>query len=251
MASPVPTFASSTPEDLPEIIYQDGFYLTSFRKAKRYLMQVYTNQKKTFYCACNFTSDKQIDHASCGVQTRKNTKRSRRLEWEHIVPAHRFGSALSCWQARDSFSQCQKANGKTLSGRKCCRRVNKKFREMEADMVNLVPAVGEINGDRSNYPFGEIAGEARKYGQCDIEIDFKNRLAEPNPDIRGNIARIYFYFEKKYGMTLTNSERSILQAWHTEDPIDKWELEKSLKVREMLVAIGKQRQSAPSFAANE
>jgi len=29
----------------------------------------------------------------------------------------------------------------------------------EADMHNLVPAIGEINGDRSNYPYGNIRGE--------------------------------------------------------------------------------------------
>ncbi len=35
---------------------------------------------------------------------------------------------------------------------------------MEADLHNLVPAVGEINGDRSNYRFGMISGERYRCG---------------------------------------------------------------------------------------
>ena len=59
-------------------------------------------------------------------------------------------------------------------------------------MYNLVPAVGEINGDRSNYKFGLIEDEPRVYGTCDFEVDFRNRIAEPPPHVRGDIARIYF-----------------------------------------------------------
>jgi len=43
-----------------------------------------------------------------------------------------------------------------------------KLREMEADMMNLVPADGELNGDRSIYRFGMIPGEPRAYVACDL-----------------------------------------------------------------------------------
>ena len=39
---------------------------------------------------------------------------------------------------------------------------------MEADLHNLVPAIGEINGDRSNFTFEHIDGEERVYGACDF-----------------------------------------------------------------------------------
>jgi deoxyribonuclease-1 len=35
---------------------------------------------------------------------------------------------------------------------------------MEADLMNLVPAIGEINGNRSNYSFLTLEGEASVYG---------------------------------------------------------------------------------------
>ena len=44
-------------------------------------------------------------------------------------------------------------------------------------MYNLVPAVGEINGLRSNYNFGIIPGEKREFGSCDMEIE--GQKAEP------------------------------------------------------------------------
>ena len=67
---------------------------------------------------------------------------------------------------------------------------------MESDMHNIFPAIGEINADRSNYPFGEIPGEPRKYGLCYMEI--KRKIVEPTEKVRGNIARAYFYMSYQY-----------------------------------------------------
>jgi deoxyribonuclease-1 len=59
---------------------------------------------------------------------------------------------------------------------------------MESGLYNLVPAIGEINGLRSNYSFEMIPGEKREFGTCDMEIE--DRKAEPRPEVRWNIARI-------------------------------------------------------------
>jgi len=48
---------------------------------------------------------------------------------------------------------------------------------MEADMHNLKPSAGEINGLHSNYSFAMISGEPRRFGACDMEIE--DRKAEP------------------------------------------------------------------------
>ena len=40
---------------------------------------------------------------------------------------------------------------------------------MEADMYNLFPAIGEVNGLRSNYPMTIIKGEEREFGKWDGE----------------------------------------------------------------------------------
>jgi deoxyribonuclease-1 len=67
---------------------------------------------------------------------------------------------------------------------------------MEADLYNLQLAIGEVNQRRSNYSMAVIEGETRKFGRCDLEIE--DREIEPRPDIRGDIARTYFYMGASY-----------------------------------------------------
>lgn len=227
-----------------------SYSITSFRKAKKYLLATYKDNKKTFYCGCDFSNKKKINANNCGYVARKNKKRGSRLEWEHVVPASRFGKPLTCWKQAASFDRCIKKNGKKLSGRKCCRRVNEKFRTMEADMMNLVPSVGELNGDRSNYKFGIISGEKRTYGACDFEINTKRRMVEPNPSVRGNIARIYLYMHNKYDMELTSSEITLFNLWNNSDPIDDWEKQKHQRINTLLLTLETKEFNKQQFASD-
>lgn len=182
----------------------------SFSKSKRILADIYREQPVSFYCDCDYIKKgKKLvpDLDSCGYEPRKNAKRASRIEWEHVMPAWAFGHQLQCWQD---------------GGRKNCRK-NDKFRQMEADMHNLVPAVGEVNGDRSNYSFAMIPGEGRRYGACDVEVDFKARAAEPAPHRRGDVARSYFYMRDTYGIRISKKQRKLLEAWAKQDPVDDWE----------------------------
>lgn len=196
----------------------------SFSKAKKLMKNVYYDNQKSFYCGCQYDY-KQIngkekivvDAASCGYISRKNAERGKYIEWEHIVPAHAFGNTRQCW--REPI--CTDKNGKSFKGRKCCEKTDKMFRIMQADMYNLQPAVGEINADRSNYHYGIIAGEPREYGECDFEIEGK--LAEPREDIRGDIARTYFYMEDTYGVRISDKQRKLFQVWDNQDPVSEWE----------------------------
>ena len=45
---------------------------------------------------------------------------------------------------------------------------------MQADMHNLVPSIGEINNDRSNYKFADKIARKNIYGNCQFEIDSKS-----------------------------------------------------------------------------
>jgi len=67
------------------------------------------------------------------------------------------------------------------------------YRYMQADLYNLVPANGQINALCSNYSYAMIPGEPSRFGECDMEIE--NKKAEPRPEIRGDVARIYFYMD--------------------------------------------------------
>lgn len=105
---------------------------------------------------------------------------------------------------------------------------------MEADLHNLVPAIGELNADRSNFRYAMIDGEERVYGKdVDFEVDFKSKRVEPKEDIRGNIARTYFYFEDRYGMKISKQEKQLFEAWDKLDPVDEWERERNKRIKKI------------------
>ncbi len=196
-----------------------GQKVQSFSKAKKQLVKMHqaNPSASTFYCGCDikWKGKKGLPaFQSCGYEprnavTRKGNvnQRANRIEWEHVMPAYWFGHQLQCWQD---------------GGRKACKK-NKRFKQMEGDMHNLQPAIGELNADRSNYRFSMLEGEPRKYGQCDFEVNFKGRKAEPPPNVRGDIARTYFYMAKQYGLRLSKQQKRLFNAWDKTDPVDNWE----------------------------
>ncbi|NDY74663.1 endonuclease I [Desulfobacter hydrogenophilus] len=202
----------------------------SFNKAKKRLLnQVYYDHRETFYCGCPFTMKKKVGlQADKFSPSTKYRKRADRIEWEHVVPAQSFGQSFREW--RNGDPACVDKKGKAFKGRNCAQKVNMEYRYMQADMYNLVPAIGQVNALRSNYSYAMIPGEPRRFGNCDMEIE--DRKAEPRPEIRGDIARIYFYMDDAYpgrGI-ISKKNRKLFQAWAKEDPIDDWERERAKRI---------------------
>ncbi len=194
--------------------------MSSFSKAKKALRKVYGPNARSFYCDCELSDDlKSPDFEVCGYQPKKDNKRARRVEWEHVVPAHAFGKSVDAW--RFGHADCVNRKGRAFKGRNCARKVSLQFRHMEADMHNLVPAIGEVNGLRSNYSMAMIEGEPRNFGACDLEI--ANRKVEPRPEVRGDIARIYEYMATAYpGRGIISAKnRRLFEAWSLADPVDR------------------------------
>lgn len=108
-----------------------------------------------------------------------------------------------------------------------CRQSSLWFNRIEADMHNLYPARSDINQARGSFPFGMIKGEARNFGRCDFELDRRQRVVEPRPAARGNIARAMFYMNESYGLKIYLRQAQLLLRWHREDPPDLPELERN------------------------
>nr|WP_227665257.1 endonuclease [Magnetococcus marinus] len=200
--------------------------IASFSEAKKLLPKVFEGHRTTFYCGCSYTKHKEVRSGACGYQPRKNPKRGSRIEWEHVVPAHAFGHTRQCW--REPI--CTTKKSKAYKGRRCCAKVDPVFEAMESDLHNLVPAVGELNGDRSNRSFSMVAGEPRAYGACDFEIDWDTDRVEPRPEVRGDIARTYFYMNASYGLPISKKQRRLFDVWNREDPVDDWERERNRRI---------------------
>ena len=204
----------------------------SFSKSKKILLKkIYFDNQISFYCSNPYEikqikgkektliiqDSKYFSPRNEYYKSGKPNTRAQRIEWEHVMPAHNFGKHLKCWQE---------------GGRKNCRK-DKTFKTMEADMHNLVPAIGEVNGDRSNYRYGADIPKVVQYGNCQFQIDFKAKRAYPKEDIRGDIARIYFYMSDKYNVRLSKQERKMMEVWDKQDPVSEWERIKNKRVQKL------------------
>lgn len=213
----------------------------SFSKSKQELRKIYKDHQSTIYCNCKYNykdKNNMIDRASCGYIPRneytksgKVNERARRVEWEHVIPAENFGRAFSCW--RDGNSACVDSKGKAFKGRKCCEKVDKEYRVMQADMHNLFPAIGELNADRKNFKFDFELAKPEQYGECKFEVVFKQKRAKVREEIRGVIARDYLYFNKQYDMKLSKQELQKYQSWHKMYPPDGWEKERNKRIQKI------------------
>lgn len=198
----------------------------TFNQAKTELVKIYQKNpaQKEFYCDCEFTFNGKRGEpnlAECGYSIRKNAERANRIEWEHVMPAYTFGNQLQCWQK---------------GGRENCKTqpdYSDLFNVMEGDMHNLQPAIGEINGDRSNFRFGEFTKNFNQYGQCQFAVDFKGRQVQPRNEIKGVIARTYLYMTGRYELNISSREMKLMNVWNEKYPPNKWECERNEMIREI------------------
>ena len=194
----------------------------NFNTAKTRLVKIYKSNpnQTTFYCGCQFSFDSNksfVDFNQCGYKPRKNEQRASRIEWEHVMPAENFGRHLQCWRE---------------GGRKECKK-DPTFNAMEGDLHNLQPAIGEVNGDRSNYRYSQFTKEFNQYGQCQSAVDFKARIFQPRQQIRGVIARTYFYMRNKYNINLSDSDNKLMAAWNEMYPPEQWECDRNRQIEKI------------------
>lgn len=76
--------------------------------------------------------------------------------------------------------------------------------EIKSDIVHVLPTDGYVNNQRSNIPFGEVSsasytsnGGYCKKGSCKTP-GYSGTVFEPGDDIKGDLARIYFYMATCY-----------------------------------------------------
>ena len=172
-----------------------------FYSSKRELAKHLKKNPKTFYLGCDikFSGRGKFspDLRSCNYINNGNPTRSRRIEWEHLVPASFGRDVYSCWK-----------NG----GRKNCQN-SPEFQTFEADPVNLVPSIGEVNGNRSNYKYGDLS-TGFSYGSNEkVLFNSKLRLFMPPEEKKGRIGRVHLYITDKYKIKYSDDYLSLMKRW--------------------------------------
>lgn len=122
---------------------------------------------------------------------------------------------------------------------------------MKSDIMHVIPTDGYVNNRRSNYPLAEVGtitykshNDYSKLGLCRTP-GYTGTVFEPNDEVKGDIARIYFYmatcYEDKISSWANNAKANevfdgntypgftdwylaMLMRWSKEDPIDEVEI---------------------------
>lgn len=202
----------------------------SFSQAKKHLREIYADHRETIYCGAKFNADNTVILPE-GFVTTKHKKRSKRIEWEHVVPAENFGKVFSEW--REGHPNCVDSKGKSFKGRNCAEKMNYEYRLMQADMYNLFPAIGSVNAMRSNFNFTELSADTpNTFGSCAMKI--QERKVEPPHHIKGIIARTYLYMENAYPRyKISNKMKKMLQVWDKEHPVTEWECIRAKRIEKI------------------
>lgn len=202
--------------------------IANFDEAKLHASKIYRGMQVTFYCGCSFAGQ-LVDHKSCGYMPLQEDERAYRVEWEHVVPASAFGRKFSAWTQGDS--RCVSSRGKPFRGRRCARLVSEKFRQMESDLYNLVPEIGEMNELRGALPYSKhLPRNSAVVGGCKTKIG--RNAVQPREEIRGFIARTYRYMEVTYpGFDLISEEmEALFREWESAYPPTEEELVRGKRI---------------------
>ncbi len=123
---------------------------------------------------------------------------------------------------------------------------------MKSDIVHVLPTDGYVNNRRSSYPLADVnnvtyssQNSYSKLGSCKND-GYSGTVFEPNDEIKGDMARIYFYMATCYqdkcgnwgGGIFTSSgmvdwEMNVMKAWSKLDPVDDVEIARNNAVKEV------------------
>lgn len=141
------------------------------------------------YCGCKYNPDtKVIDFKSCSFTPTSN--RGYIVEIEHIIPAVWLARQVGC------------------KSRKNCD--SKLFKQMSTDPLNFIMVIGEVNGERSDLPYGEIPGHITYQG-CSVETD--GRVFEPSDETKPVVARATLAMINKYNLKLPLHYTQLMEKW--------------------------------------
>ena len=123
-----------------------------------------------------------------------------------------------------------------------------KAKPMYTDLFHVYPTDGYVNNRRSNYPFGETAGETyqssggfSKLGKCTVS-GYSGTVFEPADEYKGDFARTYFYMATMYqdytwkytymfsnssDLTLSQWAYTLLLEWARQDPVSDKEIDRN------------------------
>jgi len=197
--------------------------LTGFASEGK-LAEVYTNSAQTFFCGCAFDIGKmQLNDPKCVSNNFITSPIPESVQWTYLIPESKFTEDLQCWHEPESYQECAQGNKGSLSAHLCCRKVSPEYRERNQNIHNLVPILSKFIQYKDQYRLGQIYDQQKNVSSCTIRWDEKDKRLEPPDPIKGDIARIYFYFESLGYIHLSHRTRPLMEIWDMKDPVSESE----------------------------
>ena len=119
---------------------------------------------------------------------------------------------------------------------------------MVSDAFQVYPTDGKVNGQRSNFPYGEclngttLTNGKGKLGNSSFP-GYSSTVFEPDNEYKGDLARTYFYFATRYQNIMTSIGGAsfngstypsfptwtinLFLKWHREDPVSQKETDRN------------------------
>ncbi|MGN1246112.1 MAG: endonuclease [Muribaculaceae bacterium] len=124
---------------------------------------------------------------------------------------------------------------------------------MVSDAFHVYPTDGKVNGQRSNYPYGECAngsyvspkGNIKALGKLGKSTfsGYSGTVFEPDDQYKGDFARTYFYMAAAYNSRISSWDSpqlagnsypcfstwsvDLLMKWHRQDPVSQKEINRN------------------------
>jgi len=159
----------------------------NFSQAKNLARVIYLDDKVSYYNNCRYYYDKTSCLSKTLIESCSDAT-ALHVEFRRLIPASFFAKDRVCMTQKI----CTSMRGVTYSGERCCRKTDKAYQVMESDVFNIIPVINTY-------------------------------IDEIPKDRRGDVARVYLYYNSKYGVQLSEEEHFKYYRWHTSDKPDKRE----------------------------
>lgn len=167
---------------------------------------------KTYYAAADGKKQAELKTAMYKLITNHTV-----ISYSDLFDAYRTSDLRADGTVRDWYSNVTRFNidtdraGSYSAEGDCFNREHSvpqswfsKASPMKSDLVHVVPTDGYVNNRRGSFPFGETKGEVyksanaySKVGACTVS-GYSGQVFEPNDEVKGDFARIYFYMVTCY-----------------------------------------------------
>jgi endonuclease I len=217
------------------------------------------NNSGTYYANANGKSGSALKTALSGIISKRSD-----VGYDGLYEAYKKTDTRADGYVRDWYSNATKyVHGKDNKGSYSGEgdmynrehSVPQSWGPPKSDIVHVLPTDGYVNNRRSNYPLAEVGSTTyqskngySKLGSCKT-AGYSGTVFEPNDEIKGDMARIYFYMVTCYESSATGWGHSVfssskypgfekwyldmLMRWSKQDPVDAVEIARNNAVYEV------------------